>query len=530
MKSDGRERTLYPATHARTQPDKLAAIRPSTGESLTYRQLDDRSNQLAQLFHAAGLRPGDHVAIYMENNLAYFDVTWACMRSGLYLTAVNRFLAAPEAHYIVDDCDAKVLIVSAALEPAEELGRLSTRCEVKLCVGGSIQGFEDYETALAAQPATPLENERIGSLMLYSSGTTGKPKGILRALPDERPDSGNPSLRGRVDLFHMNPSTVYLCPAPMYHAAPLGYAAAVIQGGGTIVMMDKFDAEKALELIERYRVTHSQWVPTMFVRMLKLPDEVKSRYDLSSQKYAIHAAAPCPIGVKRAMIDWWGPVLEEYYSSTESAGLAMISSAEWLEHPGSVGRSRGAPFHICNEEGEELPPGEIGLIYGEAQPGNRFAYHKDPAKTASVAHPTHPEWIAVGDIGYLDEEGFLYLTDRKAFMIVSGGVNIYPQQIEDALALHPKVEDVAVIGVPNPDLGEEVKAVVQPAKGITPSDELAKEIMEFVREKLGRQLTPRSVDFIDELPRLPTGKLYKAALREKYWGTQGTPKSLAERL
>jgi fatty-acyl-CoA synthase len=521
---------LYPGTHAQTQPDHLAAIRPSTGETLTYRQLDDRSNQLAQLFFAAGLRPGDHVAVYMDNNLVYFDVTWACMRSGLYLTAVNRFLAAPEAHYIVDNCDAKVLIASAALEASEELGRLSTRCDIKLVVGGAVPGYEGYEAAIAAQPAKKLENERVGSFMLYSSGTTGKPKGIRRPLTDETPTAGSPNMQGRIDLFGFDSSTVYLSPAPMYHAAPLGYAAAVTQAGGTIVMMDKFDAEKALELIERYHVTHSQWVPTMFTRMLKLPDEVKARYDLSSHRCAIHAAAPCPISVKRAMIDWWGPVLEEYYSSTESAGLAMINSAEWLEHPGSVGRAKGAPFHICNEEGEELPPGEPGLIYGEIQPGKRFSYHKDEEKTASVAHPTHPDWIAVGDIGYLDEEGYLYLTDRKAFMIVSGGVNIYPQQIEDALALHPKVEDVAVIGVPNPDLGEEVKAVVQPAKGVQPSDALAAEILEFVREKLGRQLTPRSVDFIDELPRLPTGKLYKATLREKYWGKETSPKSLAERL
>ncbi|MFC3172777.1 acyl-CoA synthetase [Novosphingobium bradum] len=521
---------MYPGNYARTQPDKPAAIRPSTGETLSYRALDERSNRLAQLLFAAGLRPGDHVALYSDNNLAFFDVTWACMRSGLYLTAVNRYLTAPEAHYIVDNCDAKALIVAGNLAATEELGRLATRCVVKLAVGQPVAGFDDYEAAIAAHPAEPLANERVGSFMLYSSGTTGKPKGIRRDLPDVSPVGGNPMLQNRVELAGFDTETIYLCPAPMYHGAPLGYTAAVIQAGGTVVLMDKFDAEKALEYIDRYQITHSQWVPTMFIRLLKLPDEVKARYDISSLRYALHAAAPCPIAVKRAMIDWWGPIIEEYYSSTESAGLAMISSAEWLAHPGSVGRAKGLPFHICDEEGNELPPGEPGLIYGEVTPGKKFAYYKDDEKTASVAHPSHADWIAVGDIGYLDEEGYLYLTDRKAFMIVSGGVNIYPQQIEDVLALHPKVSDVAVIGVPNPDLGEEVKAVVEAAAGVVPSAELAEEIKEFVRERLGRQLTPRTVDFVDELPRLPTGKLYKAALREKYWGSADTPKSLAERM
>jgi fatty-acyl-CoA synthase len=521
---------MYPGTHAKTHPDKPAAIRASTGEVVTYRQLDERSNRLAQLLHAKGLRPGDHVAVFLENHLAYFDVAWACMRSGLYLTSVNRFLAASEAAYIVDNCDARVLIASAALDQSEELGRLSPRCEIKLAVGGAILGFDDYESALAASSDRPLDNELVGALMLYSSGTTGKPKGILRALPNVRPDNGNPMQRQRIDLFGLDETTVYLSPAPLYHAAPLGYAVAIGQAGGTVVVMEKFDAEQALELIERHRVTHSQWVPTMFIRMLKLPPEIRTKFDLSSHRCAIHAAAPCPIAVKREMIDWWGPILVEYYSSTEGAGLAVIDSKEWLAHPGSVGRANGLPFHICDEEGSELPPGVPGLIYGEMRPGSQFAYHKDPEKTASVAHPKHPDWVAVGDIGYLDDDGYLYLTDRKAFMIVSGGVNIYPQQIEDALALHPKVGDVAVIGVPNADLGEEVKAVIEPAPGVEPSDELAEEIKGFVRGKLGRQLTPRSVDFIDELPRLPTGKLYKQALREKYWGGAGEKTALSARI
>jgi len=509
---------VYIAALAQAHPDKPAAIRPATGEVRCFRQLDDRSNRLAQLLYAAGLRRGDHVAMYLENTLAFFDVIFATMRSGLYITPINRYLPAHEAAYIVDDCDARALIASAALDESEELGRLSPRCEVKLSVGGALPGFEDFETALARHPAERLEKEWLGSSMLYSSGTTGKPKGIKRALVDAGPEMGNLAVTRVTDMFGANADTVYLCPAPLYHAAPAGFTQGTILSGGTAIIMDKFEPEAALELIERYRVTHSQWVPTMFVRMLKADPALRTRHDLSSHTCAIHAAAPCPPEVKRQMIDWWGPIVEEYWSSTEGAGFTKISSAEWLAHPGSVGRAANTSIHICAEDGQELPPGEPGLIYGDSVFGAPFTYHKDDGKTLSSQHPLHPTWRTVGDIGYLDAEGYLYLTDRKAFMIISGGVNIYPQQIEDALALHPKVGDVAVIGVPSDELGEEVKAVVEPAPGVAPSDELAREIMDFVRDRLGRQLTPRSVDFIAEMPRLPTGKLYKKALRERYWG------------
>jgi long-chain acyl-CoA synthetase len=509
---------MYPGTYAATQPDKVAVYRPATGETLTYRQLDARSNQLAQLLHAHGLRRGDHLALYLENDLVYFDVIWACMRSGLYLTPINRYLSAPEAAYIVDNCDARVLIASAKSDQSAELGRLSPRCELKLAVGGPLEGFVDYQAAIASQPTTPLDAEHLGSLMLYSSGTTGRPKGILRPLRDIHPSAGNPQMKLYIDLYGMDASTIYLSPAPMYHSAPIGFTSAALQAGGSVVMMDRFDAALALDLIEQYRVTHSQWVPTMFVRMLKLDAASREGRDLSSHRCAVHAAAPCPVEVKRQMIAWWGPIIEEYYGSTEGSGLAVIGAEEWLEHPGTVGRARGRPFHICDEDGAELPPGEPGLIYGEATSDQTFGYHKDEGKTVSAHHPTHPGWIAVGDVGYLDNDGYLFLTDRKAFMIISGGVNIYPQQIEDVLALHPKVADVAVIGVPNEELGEEVKAVVELTPGIAPSDALAQEIMDFIRAKLGRQLTPRSIDFTDALPRLPTGKLYKKALKDQYWG------------
>jgi fatty-acyl-CoA synthase len=508
---------MYPGTYAKTQPDKIAVHRPSTGESITFADLDVRSNRLAQLLYARGLRRGDHVAIFAENHLVFFDAIWACLRSGLYLTTINRYLTAAEAAYIVDNSDAAALIASAALGESDELGRLTPRTTVKLALGGDIEGFESYEAAAAAQPATPLAEEHIGGFMLYSSGTTGKPKGILRPLPVGHPSQGNPLLS--VNVFGLNRETVYLSPAPMYHSAPTMSTSTCLQAGGTVVMMDKFDAALSLELIEKYEVTHSQWVPTMFIRMLKLPHDERTRWDLGTHKVAFHAAAPCPVEVKRRMIDWWGPIITEYYAATEVTGVSVIDSQDWLEHAGSVGRPMGPPFHICDDDGAELPPCEPGLIYGESLTGGPPpSYYKDEGKSASALHPRHSNWSTVGDIGYLDEQGYLFLTDRKAFMIISGGVNIYPQQIEDALALHPKIADVAVIGVPNADLGEEVKAVVEPAPGVEPSEELAQEITDFVRAKLGRQLTPRSVDFTKELPRLPTGKLYKKVLRDQYWG------------
>ena len=517
---------MYPGHYAKTQPDAIAVVRPSTGERLTYLELDQRSNRLAQVFYKQGLRRGDHVAVFLENSMIYFDALWACLRSGLYLTPINRYLPATEAAYIVDNCDALALVASAMLDRSAELGRLTPRCELKLAVGGPIDGFADYEATLASAPAERLAEESLGSFMLYSSGTTGKPKGVRRPLPEGDPTQGDPALTTPSRRYGFDPSTIYLSPAPLYHGAPIGYVTRVQYAGGTVVMMDRFDPELSLELIERHRVTHSQWVPTMFIRMLKLPDEARTRWDLSSHRCAIHAAAPCPMDVKQQMIEWWGPIIEEYFSSTEGIAHTMISSAEWLDHPGSVGKPRAPTLHICDEEGRELPTGTAGQIYGEVSMA-RFCYHKDEVQTVGSTHPTKSNWMTTGDIGYLDNDGYLYLTDRKAFMIISGGVNIYPQQIEDAIALHPRVADVAVIGVPHPDLGEEVKAVVQLEPGEEPSDELAQELMEFIRDKLGRQLTPRSIDFTPSLPRLPTGKLYKKALRDQYWGEAGSSKILA---
>jgi fatty-acyl-CoA synthase len=507
---------MHLADHARLTPKKPALISARTGEAVTFAELDERSTRLARFLQAQGLKRGDHIAILMENNLAFMDPVWAAFRSGLYVTAVNRYLPPDEVAYIVGDCGARAIVTSyAKRETAAALADLIPNCPIRLMADGVIPGWDSYEAALASVPAGRLAEEWMGESMLYSSGTTGRPKGILRPLPPLSATEGF-AARHLVNRFGFGPETIYLSPAPLYHAAPLGYVLSVQSWGGAVVMMETFDAEQALALIERHRVTHSQWVPTMFVRMLKLPPEWRDRHDLSSHKVAIHAAAPCPIAVKREMIEWWGPILHEYYAGTEGSGSTLITSEEWLAHPGSVGRAALGVLHICDEEGRELPPGETGLVYFERE-APTFEYHNDPAKTRAARHPDHPGWNALGDVGYLDEEGYLYLTDRQAFMIISGGVNIYPQAIEDALITHPKVADVAVFGVPDPDMGEAVKAVIETAPGHAPDDDLAAELMSFARAKLAGYMAPRSIDFIEAMPRLPTGKLYKRLLKDKYW-------------
>ena len=507
---------MYLADHARLTPDKPAMISADTGRAVTFAELNERSNRLAQFLYAQGLRRGDHIAVLMENNLAFMEPVWAAFRSGLYVTTINRYLPADEAAYIASDCGAKALITSyAKRDTAAELLDLIPNCPIRLMVGGVIPGWASYEDAVASCSPEPLAQEWMGDSMLYSSGTTGRPKGILRPLPEITPAEGFET-RQASNRYELSAQSVYLSPAPLYHAAPLAYVLTVQSFGGTVVMMERFDPEQALHLIEKHRVTHSQWVPTMFVRMLKLPPEVRTRYDLSSHKVAVHAAAPCPVEVKRQMIEWWGPILYEYYAGTEASGSTFITSEDWLKHPGSVGRAALGVLHICDEDGNELPVGETGLVYFERE-APTFEYHNDPAKTASARHPKHPNWNALGDVGYLDEDGYLYLTDRKAFMIISGGVNIYPQAIEDALVTHPKVADVAVFGVPDPEMGEAVKAVIEPAPGQAPSDDLAAELMTYARERLAHYLAPRSIDFIQEMPRLPTGKLYKRILRDAYW-------------
>ncbi|MCY4504725.1 MAG: acyl-CoA synthetase, partial [Hyphomicrobiales bacterium] len=441
-------------------------------------------------------------------------------RSGIYFTAVSSRLTAPEIAYIAKDCDAKMVFSSEALAAqAKELPALLPQIKHWYMLGELAQGYQPYHAARDGCPSEPIADECVGLEMLYSSGTTGRPKGIRRPLPPpETPiDEENILITLIRLLYGMNEQTIYLSPAPLYHAAPLRYSLSVQQLGGTCIVMEQFDPEQALQTIERYQATHSQWVPTMFVRMLKLPPEVRKKYDISSMKIAIHAAAPCPIAIKEQMLDWWGDVIYEYYAGSEGNGFCAIDSPAWREHKGSVGKALAGVLHICDDSGKELPAGESGTIYFESE-DMTFTYHKDEERTAQSRHPAHKTWTTLGDVGYMDEEGYLYLTDRKAFMIISGGVNVYPQEAENILITHPKVADVAVIGVPNEDYGEEVKAVVQPMRWQDAGDALAQELIEFCKSQLSSIKCPRSVDFDKELPRHPTGKLYKRLIRDKYWG------------
>jgi acyl-CoA synthetase (AMP-forming)/AMP-acid ligase II len=506
---------VYPGTYANTTPDKPAVIVGGSGEVVTYRELDEASNRLAQLFRDRGLKAGNHIAFMLENTARHFEVVWAAQRAGLYYTAINSHLSAAEAAYIVDDCGAELVIVSAALGAvAAELGaELPDRVRTRVAMQGAVAGFDSYEAAVEAMPSTPIDDQSEGQDMLYSSGTTGRPKGVEVPLTNAPIGTATPLVMLCQFIYTMDDTAVYLSPAPLYHAAPLRFTMSVQRLGGTVIVMERFDPVEALRLIERYRVTHSQWVPTMFVRMLKLPPESRTGFDLSSHRCAVHAAAPCPRPIKEQMIDWWGPVLFEYYAGTEGNGFTSITSEEWLEHKGSVGRPLTGILHILDENGDEQPTGEAGTIYFAE--GGRFEYHNDPEKTAASRNANG--WSTLGDVGYVDDEGYLYLTDRKAYMIISGGVNIYPQEAENVLVTHPKVADVAVFGVPNLEFGEEVKAVVQPVDGVEPSPELERELIAFCQEQLAHFKCPRSVDFEPELPRLPTGKLYKRLLRDKYW-------------
>ncbi|SHJ98102.1 fatty-acyl-CoA synthase [Pseudonocardia thermophila] len=513
---------MYPGKFAALTPDKPAVVMSDTGAALTYAQLEERSVRLSRALWDAGLRPGDNVALLAENSLRTYEVYWAAMRSGLYLTAINFRLHPDEVTYIVDDCGAKALVVSTGLAETATVVHDATPgvgLRLAFCTDPADDlppGHDDYEAALAAASPEPLPEQPRGRDMLYSSGTTGRPKGVKAPLPGVSVTEGGDLLLSLFGpLYGFAADTVYLSPAPLYHAAPLRFGGMIHQVGGTVVVMPRFDAAAALAAIERYRVTHSQWVPTMFVRMLKLPDEVRTAHDLSSHRVAVHAAAPCPVEVKQRMIDWWGPILHEYYAATESIGLTVIDSPTWQQKPGSVGRSLLGVLHVCGDDGQELPPGEVGLVYFERDQFP-FAYHNDPEKTAAAAHPDHPTWATTGDVGYVDEDGFLFLTDRQSFMIISGGVNLYPQEIENALALHPAVLDLAVIGIPDPDMGEQVKAVVQPAPDVEPGPELEAELLEFLRARIAGYKIPRSIDFTDDLPRTETGKLQKHKLRARY--------------
>lgn len=507
---------MYPGTHAATAPDRPAVILAETGVTLTYGDLDERSARLASALHGLGMRRGDVIAMLTDNVAEAFEIYWAALRSGLYVTAINRHLAVSEAVYIVRDSGARVLFASAGVRDLAQqvVGEIADVAQ-RFAFGGQMEGYESYERLLATAGPRLTDQPR-GSDMLYSSGTTGRPKGIKpHLLPIQVDEPGDPLTAMLAKVFGLSESDVYLSPAPIYHAAPLKYCAAVQGLGGTVVLMKKFDAEEALAAIERYRVTVTQMVPTMFVRLLQLPEGTRKKYDTSSLRLAVHAGAPCPPEVKDAMLAWWGPILVEYYSATEAHGTTIMTSAEWTAKRGSVGKAVLGVVHVCDDDGRELPAGEVGTVYFERDVVP-FVYHNDPKKTASSRHPRHENWSTVGDLGYLDDDGYLYLTDRKSFMIISGGVNIYPQEIENVLTLHPKIFDVAVIGVPDPEMGEQVKAVVQLREGVVGNDELSAELISYVRDRLAHFKAPKSVDFVDELPRSATGKLVKRTLREHY--------------
>ncbi|MBN9795978.1 acyl-CoA synthetase [Pseudonocardia sp. UM4_GMWB1] len=508
---------MFPGTHARTRPDHPAVVQPETGRTTTYAELDDRSRRIAHVLRDAGLRRGDHVAFVSDNAPEVFEIYWAALRSGLYVTGINHHLSPDEAAYIATDCGAKVLFAAAAKrELAEALVERTSGVERRFAFGGAVEGYESLGAAMELAADGPLPEQPRGADMLYSSGTTGRPKGIKPALPTIQVDEpGDLYTAVFGPMYEFGEDTVYYSPSPVYHAAPLRFGGIVHALGGTVVMAQRFRSEDTLEHLARYRVTHGQFVPTMFVRMLKLPEEIRRGHDLSSLRVAVHAAAPCPVDVKQKMIDWWGPVLHEYYSSTEGNGVTFIDSAAWAEKPGSVGKAGLGVIRVCDDDGTELPTGEVGTVYFERDVPP-FEYHNDPERTRDARHPEHENWSTTGDVGYVDDDGYLFLTDRKAFMIISGGVNIYPQEVEDVLTLHPKVYDVAVIGVPDPEMGEQVKAVVQTPEGVEGCPELEAELLEFVRARIAHYKAPRSVDFAAELPRSATGKLVKGELRAQY--------------
>lgn len=510
---------MHPRLFARKAADRPALIMAADSSATSYGELDSAANRGAQMLRARGLGAGDTVAIWLKNCLEFYQIYWAAQRAGLYICPISTQLTADEAAYILNDSCAKLLVTHADVAAAGALiaGRASLAPRVShiFDIGTALDGAESWHRSLGSYPPTPIADESAGFHMVYSSGTTGRPKGIRLPLtggPADEPHMLADRISGR---YGVGEGSILLCPAPLYHTAPLAYGMAAHRLGATLVIMDKFDAEETLRLVEHYRVSFMQMVPTMFIRLLALPAETRNRYDLKSLEKIVHAAAPCPIEVKRQMIEWLGPIIYEYYGGSEGNGSTFITPQEWLAKPGSVGRADWGTLHICGEDGGELPAGCDGLIYFEG--GWDFQYLNDAEKTRDARHPGHSGWSTLGDIGHVDDDGYLFLTDRKSFMIISGGVNIYPQETENLLILHPEVADAAVIGVPHPEMGEEVKAVVQPHRWEDAGPELAARLIDHCRANLSHLKCPRSIDFDPALPRHETGKLYKQEIRKRYW-------------
>lgn len=502
---------MHPSHHARTRPHSIAFVMAGSGVSMSYGELDRRANQVAQLLRTGGVARGDCVAIFLENVPAYFEIMWGCQRAGVYAVPISAKLLTDELAYILADSGSRILFYSASLS---SVARAAAGASPGLTAIAVEAEGGDYEALRETMPCVPIADPSSGAQMLYSSGTTGRPKGIRPPLPETAVDAPTSMMNHASIRYGMDAETVYLSPAPLYHAAPLRWSMAVQGLGGTVVVMERFGAEDILALIERHQVTHGQFVPTHFSRLLALPDDVRSRYSLASLRAAVHAAAPCPVHVKEAMIAWWGPIIHEYYAGSESNGITVASPGEWLAHKGTVGKAFGCEVHICDDDGNLLPVGSEGTIYFAG--GASFEYHNDPEKTAESRNSRG--WTTMGDVGRLDEDGFLYLTDRKSFMIISGGVNIYPQEIENLLLAHPRVADAAVVGAPHDDLGEVVVAVIQPREWEGTDASFAGELHAYLRERLSHVKAPKRIDFMRELPRLPTGKLMKRLLQDSYRG------------
>jgi len=513
---------MFARQHALDHPDQAAIIMAGSGETVSFGEYEARCNRAAHLLRAAGLRRGDHIAVFMENQPRLLEIEGAAERVGLYYTLINTYLMPDEVAYIVTNSRSRLLVSSAARRPvAEAAARQCPQLERLLMTGPGEPpaGWESYEAAVAGCPAEPAAGESLGAAMLYSSGTTGQPKGVLRDLPEIAPSEPLPVMNFVRAMFGFRDGMTYLNPAPLYHSAPQASVAAALRLGATTVVMEHFEAEQWLALVERYGVTHCQMVPVMFSRLLRLPEEVRARYDTSSLECIVHAAAPCPVHVKRGMIDWLGPVITEYYGATEANGFTFCDSAQWLAHPGTVGRPILGELLILDENGQPCPAGVDGTIWFRG--ATAFQYFQEPGKTAA-GRTADGTASTVGDVGHVDADGYLYLTDRKSYMIISGGVNIYPQETENLLSAHPAVLDVAVIGVPNEDLGEEVKAVVQLADPAEAGPDMERELISFCRARQAHFKCPRTVDFVPELPRSATGKLYKRVLRDAYWAGHQT--------
>lgn len=506
---------------AKIQPDRPAIITAWGGESITYGQVEDEANRAAQLFRKLGLKRGDTYSVLAGNSIEFLTIANGGARSGLYQVPIASRLNPDEVAYIINDSESRVAIIDATVKHAaalaENFKELCPNVQHAFSVKGDLPGMERWNDAVAQMPTDLIDDPSVGAPMVYSSGTTGKPKGVKQPLPEGPFGEASPHLPLMVEWYGIKPQMDFIVSAPMYHTGANSFAMSTLNLGGTVILFEKFDAEKMLETIDRYRPQGGQFVPTMFTRMLKLPDEARAKYDVSSLELGLHSAGPCPIDVKRAMIEWWGPIFQDLYGGTENLGLCQISSQEWLKKPGSVGRATHGILHICDETGNELPVGENGIVYFEQEGVAEFTYLKDDEKTKNSRHPVHPNWSTYGDIGHVDEDGYLFLTDRRSFMIVAGGVNIYPQEAENVLTMHPKISDVVVFGVPDADMGEAVKAVVQPANWNEAGPELERELIEYCKSRLATLKCPQTIDFQQELPRDDNGKISKKALRDRYW-------------